>query len=107
MSGLLILDTPDQRKSHVILFQMLCAILHPLLNHIPHSHGIVAAVIATLYQLMLQRSGLEAFVLLGPDGDGSRVGLLSANREGVVSCVGYLAIYTGWVQVGKWLFKPR
>lgn len=64
-------------------------------------------VAATLYQFLLQQYGLESYVLLGPDGDGSRVGLISANREGIVSCVGYLAIYTGWVQIGKWLFKPR
>ena len=62
---------------------------------------------ATLYQLLLQQYGLGSYVLMGPHGDGSRIGLLSANREGVVSCVGYLAIYTGWIQIGKWLFRKR
>jgi len=43
----------------------------------------------------------------GPHRDGSRPTLFSANREGVVSCVGYLAIYLGGVELGKWLFSGR
>ena len=46
-------------------------------------------------------------MIMGPDGDGSRAGLLSANREGVVSCVGYLAVYMGSIELGRWLFHPR
>ena len=81
--------------------------LHPLLTSLPYGYGVVSVVVTTLYQLMLQLGGLESYVLLGPNGDGSRVGVVSANREGVVSCVGYLAIYTGWIQLGKWLLRPR
>ena len=29
--------------------------------------------------------------------DGSRIGLISANREGIFLCIGYIALYTGWV----------
>ena len=46
-------------------------------------------------------------MLLGPSGDGSRTGLLSANREGVVSSVGYLAVYMAGIQLGRWLFRKR
>ena len=35
------------------------------------------------------------------------MGLLSANREGVVSCVGYLAMYMAGIELGKWLFQRR
>lgn len=86
---------------------MLCSVLHPLMVCFPYGYGVVAMVVATLYQILLQWGGLESYVLLGPNGDGSRVGVVSANREGIVSCVGYLAIYTGWIQLGKWLLKPR
>lgn len=74
---------------------------------LPYGYGVVAVVVATLYQLLLQWGGLESYVMLGPNGDGSRVGVVSANREGIISCVGYLAIYTGWIQLGKWLLRPR
>ena len=87
--------------------QLLCSILHPLLMCLPYGFGVAAVALATLYQFLLQQAGLEAFVLLGPNGDGSRIGLLSANREGVVSCVGYFVIYVGWIEIGRWLFKPR
>ena len=92
---------------HHPCFQVLSSILHPVLVSLPYGHGTVSVLTTTLYQFLLQWRGLESYVLLGPEGDGSRVGLLSANREGIVSCVGYLAIYTGWVEVGKWLFRPR
>jgi len=74
---------------------------------LPCGFGVVAVALTALYQFLLQQAGLEEFVLLGPNGDGSRIGLLSANREGVVSCVGYFIIYVGWIEIGRWLFKPR
>ena len=46
-------------------------------------------------------------MLFGSHGDGSRIGLISANREGLVSCAGYFVIYAGWIQIGKWLLRPR
>ena len=61
----------------------------------------------SLHQLFLSLAGGTEFVLMGPSGDGSRVGLLSANREGVVSTVGYLAVYTASIQLGRWLFQKR
>jgi len=39
--------------------------------------------------------------------EGPRHDLLSANREGVVSCFGYLAVYFAGVSWGSLLFKPK
>ena len=35
------------------------------------------------------------------------MGLLSANREGVVSSVGYLVAYMASIELGRWLFRRR
>lgn len=74
---------------------------------LPYGYGLIAVVLTILYQVLLQQNGLESYILLGPNGDGSRRGVVSANREGLVSCIGYFVIYIGWVQIGKWLFTPR
>ena len=69
--------------------------------------GILSLVLAASYQNQLTNQGLGDFVLHG-DGEGdSREGLLNANREGLVSCVGYLVIYLAGVQLGRFLFLPR
>ena len=78
-----------------------------MLECLRHGYGVVAVALAVGYQAMLQYGGLESYVLYGPRGDGSRVGVVSANREGIVSCLGYLALYMGWIQCGRWLLKPR
>ena len=39
--------------------------------------------------------------------EGPRHDILSANREGVVSCFGYLAVYFAGVSWGSLLFKPK
>ena len=44
---------------------------------------------------------------LGPLGDGSRPFLISANREGVVSCGGYLALYLAGIELGLLLFRRK
>lgn len=43
----------------------------------------------------------------GPHGDGSRPTLFSANREGILSCAGYLAVYLASIELGQWLFRHR
>ena len=69
--------------------------------------GPLALVIALGYQHLLSNRGLGQFVLEGSDGRGSRESLLDANREGLVSCVGYLAIYFAGVWTGRLLLKRR
>lgn len=68
---------------------------------------IVAVFIAVVYQLTLETTTLKKFILNGSDGTGTRVGFLNANREGIFSVFGYLAIYMAGVQVGLYVLKKR
>uniref|UniRef100_A0A8D2PH12 Phosphatidylinositol-glycan biosynthesis class W protein n=1 Tax=Zosterops lateralis melanops TaxID=1220523 RepID=A0A8D2PH12_ZOSLA len=61
----------------------------------------------TLALLLLSTTSLKTFILHGSDGRDSRLGFLDANREGLLSLFGYLAIYLASVQVGLWLLQPR
>lgn len=72
-----------------------------------HKAWIVAAALAVVYECFLTLTPLKMFILHGSDGQGSRAGFLNANREGVFSVIGYLAIYMASVQVGLYLLKKR
>ncbi|XP_060115064.1 phosphatidylinositol-glycan biosynthesis class W protein [Heteronotia binoei] len=68
---------------------------------------LIAVMLAVVYECFLTFTPLKAFILHGSDGQGSRAGFLNANREGVFSVIGYLAIYMASVQVGLYLIKKR
>ncbi|NXL91971.1 PIGW protein, partial [Alectura lathami] len=68
---------------------------------------IVAVSLAVLYQLILNTTSLKTFVLHGSNGQDTRAGFVNANREGLLSLCGYLAIYMASVQVGLYLLKRR
>ncbi|NXC17657.1 PIGW protein, partial [Corythaeola cristata] len=68
---------------------------------------IIAINLAVLYQLTLNISSLKMFILHGSNGRDTRVGFLNANREGLLSLFGYVAIYMASVQVGLCLRKCR
>jgi len=70
-------------------------------------YGISGVLIALLYQYLLSSAGLRAFILYGSHGNGSRQGVVDANREGLCSCAGYLALYLIGVQLGRFLFQKR
>ena len=70
-------------------------------------YGLTGVALACLYQYLLSCARLRAFVLHGRYGNNSRRGFLDANREGLCSCAGYLALYFIGVQVGKFLFQER
>ncbi|NXS04512.1 PIGW protein, partial [Oxylabes madagascariensis] len=70
-----------------------------------HKAWLVALALAVLYQLLLSTTSLKTFILHGSDGRDSRLGFLNANREGLFSLFGYLAIYLASVQVGLWLLQ--
>ena len=74
-----------------------------------HLYGLLSLVIGSAYQWSLSGVGLGVaeYIDKGPLGDGSRPTLFSANREGIISCFGYLAIYLGSIELGQWLFRPR
>ncbi|XP_015736156.1 phosphatidylinositol-glycan biosynthesis class W protein isoform X2 [Coturnix japonica] len=68
---------------------------------------IVAVTVAVLYQLTLNVTSLKTFILHGSNGEDTRTGFLNANREGLLSIFGYLAIYMASVQVGLYVLKRR
>ncbi|KFZ48035.1 Phosphatidylinositol-glycan biosynthesis class W protein [Antrostomus carolinensis] len=68
---------------------------------------IVAINLAVLYQLTLNATSLKMFILHGSNGRDTRAGFLNANREGLLSLFGYLAIYMASVQVGLCLLRCR
>jgi len=68
---------------------------------------LLALIVAGLYETWLQL-GLKDYLILGADGIGGRTAnLLDANREGVFSSFGYLAVYFAGVQLGQYLLKSR
>ncbi|XP_014669699.1 PREDICTED: phosphatidylinositol-glycan biosynthesis class W protein-like isoform X2 [Priapulus caudatus] len=73
----------------------------------PKMSGIFALVLSVLYQYLLINCGLADFLKYGSDGTDSRETLIDANREGLVSCIGYIALYFAGVQLGRILMKPR
>ena len=74
----------------------------------PKWSWILAVLLACGYQyVLIGPLNLENFILDGSDGQGTRDGFINANREGLFSCIGYLALYFLGVQLGVYIFKPR
>ncbi|ELU08066.1 hypothetical protein CAPTEDRAFT_138269 [Capitella teleta] len=72
----------------------------------PKLSWLLALLLGTGYQYMLTKQGLQDVILHGMNGTDSRHGIFDANREGIFSSFGYLAIYFASVQLGKFfLFK--
>lgn len=92
-------------KHVLVSFQMLVTLLRPLVSWIPPL--LTAALIGVMYQLLLSLAGLREYLIFGPLGDYSRPTLVSANREGIVSCLGYLSLYYSGVQMGTFLFRVK
>jgi len=65
---------------------------------------VIAIAVISVYQLALSMFGLDEYIL---DVSSRRDGLFDANREGICSCCGYLALYFAAVQLGRLLLKPR
>ncbi|MBZ3869892.1 Phosphatidylinositol-glycan biosynthesis class W protein [Sciurus carolinensis] len=86
----------------VKLITSLLLIIFPL-----NKSWIVAVSITMLYQLALAFTPLKRLILYGTDGSGTRVGLLNANREGIISSLGYVAIHMAGVQTGLYVLKNR
>ncbi|XP_029339776.1 phosphatidylinositol-glycan biosynthesis class W protein isoform X1 [Mus caroli] len=68
---------------------------------------IVAVSITVVYQLALDYTPLKRILLYGTDGSGTRVGFLNANREGIISTLGYVTIHMAGVQTGLYVLKRR
>ncbi|KAK0203575.1 GWT1-domain-containing protein [Desarmillaria ectypa] len=74
-------------------------LLHPLILRVPIS--VLGISIAMCQQLGLSVFGLQEIVLFAP-----RVGVLSANKEGIVSLLGYLAIHILGLSTGTMILPP-
>lgn len=74
----------------------------------PAVSGFLAVFLGIAYQVALHL-GLRHFALFGTDGQGSRDGLLNANREGIVSSLGYLTLYLAGVSIMRFIYntEPR
>ena len=102
------LPPPSHLPPHSLL-QVAASLLDPLITLIPsqQSYALASLFIIGVYQLSLSYLGLSHYLIHGAEGGGSRSGLLDANREGIVSCLGYVALYLGSVQLGRFIFKSR
>lgn len=71
------------------------ALLQTAFDLVP-SYAVLSCVLAGLYELALDNTSLGAFILIAP-----RTDLLSKNREGIFSFIGYLAIFLAGKSVGS------
>ncbi|XP_077597126.1 phosphatidylinositol-glycan biosynthesis class W protein [Stigmatopora nigra] len=65
---------------------------------------VMALLISCVYQSALETTGLKAFILNNKDREKD---FLHANKEGIFSMAGYVAIYMAGVQVGCYVMQPR
>lgn len=63
-----------------------------------------AVLISGIYQVTLETTALKDFIIHSEDRSGS---FLAANREGIFSVLGYVAIYMAGVQVGLYIMETR
>ncbi|KAA0716893.1 Phosphatidylinositol-glycan biosynthesis class W protein [Triplophysa tibetana] len=64
---------------------------------------LLALLLSGIYQVILQTTDLKNFLIHNDD----RTGFLQANKEGIFSVVGYIAIYMAGVQAGLYLMQSR
>lgn len=76
------------------------AVFQSALKYVP-SYAALALMLAVGYQVLLETTGLKAYILVAP-----RVDLLSMNREGIFSFFGYLAIFLAGQDTGMYVL-PR
>lgn len=66
-----------------------------------------AIILISSYQLCLTKLELSEYLILGADSLGGRVGFFDSNREGIMSCLGYLSLYFLAVELGKHIFNKE
>ncbi|KAI0372573.1 hypothetical protein BV20DRAFT_1034621 [Pilatotrama ljubarskyi] len=81
------------------IIPILQVLLHPVMVHVPIS--LLGVIVAISHQLALSLGGLQDFVL-----DAPRVGVIAANKEGLVSLTGYLAIHLLGLSTGTLVLAP-
>ena len=76
--------------------------LQPVIEVIPGmSHGYLGLMLASVYEMALQTTHLKSWILIAP-----RTSLISQNKEGIFSCIGYLAIFLLGIETGS-IVLPR
>ncbi|XP_029375315.1 phosphatidylinositol-glycan biosynthesis class W protein [Echeneis naucrates] len=76
-----------------------------LLTVLPANHSwLYSLLISGFYQFTLETSGLKSFLLHNKDREKD---FLHANKEGIFSVVGYVAIYMAGVQAGLYVMQSR
>ncbi|KAI0748577.1 GWT1-domain-containing protein [Daedaleopsis nitida] len=81
------------------LIPILQVLLHPVMVHVPIS--LLGVVVAISHELALSTGGLAQFIMHAP-----RTGLFSANKEGIISLTGYLAIHLLGLSTGTLVLAP-
>lgn len=71
------------------------ALLQTVFDLVP-SYAVLSCLLAGLYELALDNTSLGSFIMIAP-----RTDLLSKNREGIFSFVGYLAIFLAGQSLGS------
>ncbi|RKF62998.1 GPI-anchored wall transfer protein 1 [Golovinomyces cichoracearum] len=69
--------------------------------HIP-SYAALSILLGTAYQVVLDNTNLKTFMLTSP-----RTNLLSKNREGLISFIGYLSIFLAGHEMGIYVLPRR
>jgi glucosaminylphosphatidylinositol acyltransferase len=77
------------------------AIFQSLFALIP-SYAMLALLLAIAYQVALESTGLQEFILIAP-----RSNLFSQNREGIFSFFGYLSIFLAGQSTGRYLLPQQ
>ncbi|KAF4592053.1 GPI-anchored wall transfer protein 1 [Ophiocordyceps camponoti-floridani] len=72
----------------------LVAVCHSALRIVPSYAGL-ALLVAGTYEVLLDKTALSAYILVAP-----RTDLVSMNREGIFSFLGYLAIFLAGLDTG-------
>lgn len=101
MSNWLLWLKCDIRIAHS---QMLLTMIYCIL---PVRCSAVGATAVMIGHQTLLSSGLSSYIINGSDGTGGRSGYVDANREGICSLLGYIAIYMYGVHLGRSFFKQR
>jgi phosphatidylinositol glycan class W len=81
----------------LVLVGPLTIIIEPIFNYIPRS--LVSIIISITYEwFIVNKEGFLSFLLISP-----RTDFVSANREGIFSLIGYLAIFLAGQSTGYYL----
>ncbi|KAH6657207.1 GPI-anchored wall transfer protein 1 [Truncatella angustata] len=77
------------------------AVFQSILKVVP-SYAALSVILAVLYQVVLESTNLKAYILLAP-----RIDIVSMNREGICSFIGYLSIFLAGQDAGMYVLPRR